>query len=947
MSGRTDLAPPRKMLKASQFLAQKHKRLVTEMAKVSRQVRHWSPAARKTGFKEHRVAFPCFTHSSNMVSARSYEYGGRNFVNQRQLNYSTAKIATSSHSDRQQGDEEVGVSLLGCGQQRLFVAPKVWDSPFVPRYQRSWHLKAPRTIVARVLFSTGSTQEKLSRDHSSSAPLGMSQQHSDKGDGRPKKSRKKRKRMADLPPEDPSLLDQAKAAMRRTPSLIVSGSKTTLIYIKGRVLKPSLLNGDWIYVKSNVKEFLHHHWTGLKLLWMDVKTASSILSRVVKGHSLTRRERRMLLRTTSDIFRLIPFSFFVIIPAMEFLLPVVIKIFPNMLPSTFQDKLKKEEDMKKLLRARLNLARFIQDTVEELASDIKDREGKSGGENDLHLSASKLLEMIEAIQEGERVNPKQLMELTHIFKDSITLDRLPRAQLVAMCRFMNMRTFGADSYLRYQLRSRLGQLQKDDQQILWEGLESLNLRELKEACHERGMRATGMLKADYRRQLQGWLDLSVKRSIPTSLLILSRSLLITTEQATEISEENVTVEALKESISALDEEVITHAVLEAASASEIDKPDLKEQTVIRELKIEELKAENELIEDEREELEDALEDLEEFEEHSASATDVVGEETEKRTSWTVEDNAKPLLSTDGGAKVDDFVAKRAIVVEDEALVESKGDDVHSSVQGDGSQRGVDDVHEKLGDSTFEAPEKVLNAVLTPKELETLAMLTEPSIVHKEREILSELKAKVEDAQISSMLEEEREQAEEVWIDEDDFVDDDDSDEADDTDADIPNEDSGDQLTGDKKSSGLDEEEEFEEEDMIEALTTSSSNKEAQRQKREDSKRREKVQAMVKKLESQIDKVDETVGDKLNVIQVLDLGGLGEFIPTEQLRAAIIDVLNTHNDEEEADAIIAKLDLNKDGFVDVNDLRFLQKMEPNEIQDFIQSFTEEEIQDKEK
>ena len=59
---------------------------------------------------------------------------------------------------------------------------------------------------------------------------------------------------------------------------------------------------------------------------------------------------------------------------------------------------------------------------------------------------------------------------------------------------------------------------------------------------------------------------------------------------------------------------------------------------------------------------------------------------------------------------------------------------------------------------------------------------------------------------------------------------------------------------------------------------------------------------------------------------------------EQLRAAIIDVLNTHNDEEEADAIIDRLDLNKDGFVDVNDLRFLQKMEPNEMQDFIQSFT---------
>ena len=36
---------------------------------------------------------------------------------------------------------------------------------------------------------------------------------------------------------------------------------------------------------------------------------------------------------------------------MEFLLPLALKFFPNMLPSTFQDKLKKEEnDKTKLLK---------------------------------------------------------------------------------------------------------------------------------------------------------------------------------------------------------------------------------------------------------------------------------------------------------------------------------------------------------------------------------------------------------------------------------------------------------------------------------------------------------------------------------------------------------------------------------------------------------------------
>jgi hypothetical protein len=34
----------------------------------------------------------------------------------------------------------------------------------------------------------------------------------------------------------------------------------------------------------------------------------------------------------------IPFAVFIMVPFMEFLLPVALKLFPNMLPSTFEDK---------------------------------------------------------------------------------------------------------------------------------------------------------------------------------------------------------------------------------------------------------------------------------------------------------------------------------------------------------------------------------------------------------------------------------------------------------------------------------------------------------------------------------------------------------------------------------------------------------------------------------
>lgn len=48
-----------------------------------------------------------------------------------------------------------------------------------------------------------------------------------------------------------------------------------------------------------------------------------------------------LLRTSADLFRLVPFLVFIIVPFMEFLLPVFLKLFPEMLPSTFETESKK------------------------------------------------------------------------------------------------------------------------------------------------------------------------------------------------------------------------------------------------------------------------------------------------------------------------------------------------------------------------------------------------------------------------------------------------------------------------------------------------------------------------------------------------------------------------------------------------------------------------------
>ena len=94
---------------------------------------------------------------------------------------------------------------------------------------------------------------------------------------------------------------------------------------------------------------LRHYKSGFVLLFVDIRVASKIIWKMAKGNSLTRRENRQLVRTVGDLFRLVPFSVFVIVPFMEFLLPVALKLFPGMLPSTFTTKTERENKFRQKL----------------------------------------------------------------------------------------------------------------------------------------------------------------------------------------------------------------------------------------------------------------------------------------------------------------------------------------------------------------------------------------------------------------------------------------------------------------------------------------------------------------------------------------------------------------------------------------------------------------------
>ncbi|XP_047902531.1 mitochondrial proton/calcium exchanger protein isoform X2 [Anser cygnoides] len=269
-------------------------------------------------------------------------------------------------------------------------------------------------------------------------------------------------------------------------------------------------------IGQRIVDELKHYYHGFRLLWIDTKIAARMLWRILHGNTLSRRERRQFLRICADLFRLVPFLVFLVVPFMEFLLPVALKLFPNMLPSTFETKSKKEERLKKQLRVKLELAKFLQDTIEEMA--LKNKAAKGNVTKDFSTFFQKIRET------GERPSNEEILRFSKLFEDELTLDNLTRPQLVALCKLLELQSIGTNNFLRFQLTMRLRSIKADDKLIAEEGVDTLTVKELQAACRARGMRALGVTEERLKEQLKQWLDLHLNQEIPTSLLILSRAM---------------------------------------------------------------------------------------------------------------------------------------------------------------------------------------------------------------------------------------------------------------------------------------------------------------------------------------------------------------------------------------------------------------------------------------
>ncbi|XP_036106341.1 LETM1 domain-containing protein LETM2, mitochondrial [Molossus molossus] len=266
--------------------------------------------------------------------------------------------------------------------------------------------------------------------------------------------------------------------------------------------------------RQRIMDELKYYYNGFYLLWIDTKVAARMIWRLLHGQVLTRRERRRLLRTCVDFFRLVPFMMFIIVPFMEFLLPVFLKFFPEMLPSTFESESKKEEKQKKRMAAKLELAKFLRETITEMAKRNRAKLGEA---------STQFSSYVKQVQTGHKPSTKEIVRFSKLFEDQLNLEHLDRPQLVALCKLLELQSFGTNNLLRFQLLMKLRSIKADDEIIAKEGVSALSVSELQAACRARGMRSLGLTEEQLRQQLMEWQDLHLKENVPPSLLLLSRT----------------------------------------------------------------------------------------------------------------------------------------------------------------------------------------------------------------------------------------------------------------------------------------------------------------------------------------------------------------------------------------------------------------------------------------
>lgn len=268
-----------------------------------------------------------------------------------------------------------------------------------------------------------------------------------------------------------------------------------------------------VRVWKRVKEEARHYWSGTKLLASNMRISAHFLRRLARGDILSRREKKLLEQTVADTIRLMPFIVIAVVPFLEFSLPFLLKIFPNMLPSTYTTQEQEKGKRNAALQIRLKMANFLKSATARMLDE----------ESHTPITEDAARAFLEKAATGTPVTNAEIIRVGKLLKEEFALDRIGREELQAVARFFGVSTYPPTSYIVWQLERKLKELRRDDMMIAAEGMEKLTMEELVQANFARGMRVEGRTRDQLEQQLEDWMELADSDDVPPFLLLLSRS----------------------------------------------------------------------------------------------------------------------------------------------------------------------------------------------------------------------------------------------------------------------------------------------------------------------------------------------------------------------------------------------------------------------------------------
>lgn len=292
---------------------------------------------------------------------------------------------------------------------------------------------------------------------------------------------------------------------------------------------------------------------GSRQLCRNIKRSGKITVRAAKGYFLTLRERRLLVRTTGDCLKLVPFSAFVLIPFAELALPIAIRLFPNMMPSTFSEEKHDCTTLSAKLKAKRQMAVYWQEVMKHETEEITKLNDDSHEEK-----VCVLKEFQEQLLMGTAFpTTDEVRRFCGSLHNKMRLRNMASPQIRAMSRMLGLNTTNMTWMLRVQLRHHMTRLRREDRDFMWEGVSRLSKAELIEACKSRAIIFHGVDETTMRNSLVRWVRMSSDSDIPYSLLLWIQAFYLKSDAVAKVGEaaQDKLQEVKKQAVAAKDEDV--------------------------------------------------------------------------------------------------------------------------------------------------------------------------------------------------------------------------------------------------------------------------------------------------------------------------------------------------------------------------------------------------------